>query len=117
MTRVSRHETVADDIEAIETLMRDLEKRLRRLGGVTRSEATGASNDISDFVTDALAGIMRRVRESAGSVSDSVTDEAARIGSQAFRKLSDELEHRPLVMLGVAAGLGYLVGLAGRRSS
>jgi ElaB/YqjD/DUF883 family membrane-anchored ribosome-binding protein len=115
MTRIAKNETVAEDIEAIEQLMGDLEKRLRRLGGVTRQEAAGASNDISDFVSDALAGIMNRVRQSAGSVTDTVTDEAARIGGQAFRKLGNEIEQRPLVMLGVAAGLGYLLGLAGRR--
>ncbi len=115
MSRVTKNETVAGDIEAIEQLMSDLEKRLRRLGSFTRNEAAGASSDIGEFVSDALASIMRRVRESTGSVTDSVADEAARIGGKAFRKLGEEVEQRPLVMLGVAAGLGYLLGLAGRR--
>ena len=33
----------------------------------------------------------------------------------ALKKLTDEVEHRPLVMLAVAAGIGFLAGLANRR--
>lgn len=115
MTRASRSGSVNEEIEAIQELMSDLEKRLERINATARKETSGASSDIGDFVSEALAGIMKRVRDSADSVTDSVADEAARIGSQAFRKLGDEIEHRPLVMLAVAAGLGYLVGLANRR--
>jgi ElaB/YqjD/DUF883 family membrane-anchored ribosome-binding protein len=49
-------------------------------------------------------------------------DEAAKIGSEAaklsndaLRRLSDEVEHRPLVTLAVAVGVGILVGLASHR--
>ena len=48
----------AEEIAAIEELMSDLEKRLRRLSGTARREASGASGDVSDFVSDALSGIM-----------------------------------------------------------
>ena len=44
-----------------------------------------------------------------------VADEATRIGTDAFKKLTDEIETRPLIMLGVAAGIGFLFGLANRR--
>ncbi len=32
-----------------------------------------------------------------------------------FKKLTDEVEQRPLIMLAVAAGIGFLAGLANRR--
>ena len=105
----------AEEIAAIEELMSDLEKRLRRLSGTARREASGASGDVSDFVSDALSGIMKRVRDSAADVSQSVADEASRFGVDAFKKLTDEVEHRPLMMLGIAAGIGFLAGLANRR--
>lgn len=105
----------AGEIAAIEDLMSDLEKRLHRLSGAARRETSGASTDIRDFVSDALGNIMKRVRENAADIGETVADEATRYGSDAFKKLTDEVEQRPLVMLGVAAGIGFLVGSATRR--
>jgi ElaB/YqjD/DUF883 family membrane-anchored ribosome-binding protein len=105
----------AEEVAAIEELVSDLEKRLRRLSGSTKREAAGASDDIGEFVSDALDRIMSRVRESAAGVSQSVTDEAKRFSGDTFRKLTDEVENRPLLMLGMAAGIGFLAGLASRR--
>ena len=105
----------ADEIAAIEDLMGDLEKRLRRLSGSAKREASGATGDVSDFVNEALAGIMNRVHESTNDVRQTVADEATRIGTDAFKKFADEVETRPLLMLGIAAGLGFLFGMANRR--
>jgi len=114
MTRAVKS-AAAEEIAAIEDLMNDLEKRLHRLSGTARSEATSAAGDVKDFVSEGLDRIMERVRASASDVTSSVADEAARLGSDAFKKLTDEVEQRPLVMLAVAAGLGYLAGMASRR--
>jgi ElaB/YqjD/DUF883 family membrane-anchored ribosome-binding protein len=105
----------AEEIAAIEELIGDLEKRLRRLGSNAGREASGASGDISEFVSEALQRIMKRVRESASEAGQSLADEATRLGSGAFRKLTDEVEQRPLLMLAAAAGIGFLAGLANRR--
>ncbi|MFZ0846251.1 MAG: hypothetical protein WAM62_10695 [Pseudolabrys sp.] len=115
MTTRTAKSAAADEIAAIEDLMGDLEKRLRRLSGSARREASGATGDVSDFVSEALSGIMSRVRDSAAGVGHTVADEATRIGTDAFKKLTDEIETRPLIMLGVAAGIGFLFGLANRR--
>jgi ElaB/YqjD/DUF883 family membrane-anchored ribosome-binding protein len=106
---------VADEIAAIEDLMSDLEKRLNRLSSVGKREASGAASDVGDFVSDALARIKDRVRETASDASHSVADEVSRLGTDAFKKLTDEVENRPLMMLAVAAGVGFLAGLANRR--
>jgi ElaB/YqjD/DUF883 family membrane-anchored ribosome-binding protein len=105
----------ADEIAAIEDLMDDLEKRLRRLAGSTRREAAGASSEVGDFVKDSLGRIMGRVRDSAAEASNSAADEAVRFGTDALKKITDEVEHRPLIMLAVAAGVGFLAGMANRR--
>jgi ElaB/YqjD/DUF883 family membrane-anchored ribosome-binding protein len=105
----------AEEVAAIEDLVGDLEKRLRRLTANTRHEASGASGEISDFVSEALDRIMSRVRERASNVSHSLAEEATKIGTDSFKKLADEVEHRPLLMLAVAAGIGFLAGLANRR--
>jgi ElaB/YqjD/DUF883 family membrane-anchored ribosome-binding protein len=113
MTTRTAKSAAAEEIAAIEDLMNDLEKRLRRLSGTARGEASGG--DVRDFVSEALERITGRVRESASNVSHSVADEASRLGGDALKKLSDEVEQRPFLMLAIAAGIGFMAGLANRR--
>ena len=110
MTTQSKTASTVDEVAAIQDLMTDLEKRLHRLSGATKREFSGASGDINEFVNDALAGIMGRVRDG----THTVTDKAAHFGSNAFKKISDEVEQRPFAMLAIAAGIGFLFGLARR---
>ncbi len=35
--------------------------------------------------------------------------------SDALRQFLSEIEQRPIIMLGIAAGVGFLLGLANRR--
>ena len=111
----ARKSSATDEITAIEDLMVDLEKRLKRLNGTAKSEVSGASSDIHDFVSDALDGIMKRVRTGASSITDTVADEATRVGGDVFKRVLDQVETRPLAMLAVAAGIGYILGLSQRR--
>jgi ElaB/YqjD/DUF883 family membrane-anchored ribosome-binding protein len=114
MSTRSKIATTADEIEAIKDLMADLEKRLQRLGGTAKSEVAGGASEISDFVNDTLAGIMSRVRDNAQSVSENVADKASEIGGDAVKKIVNEVETRPLTMLAIAAGIGFLFGVARR---
>lgn len=118
MTTRAAKSAAADEIAAIEDLMSDLEKRLRRLSSNTQKEAAGAAagaaDDVGDFVSETLERIMTSVRGS-GAGLENIADEANRLGGQAVKKLTDEIEHRPLLLLGIAAGIGFLAGLANRR--
>lgn len=115
MTARAAKSAVAEEIAAIEDLMADLEKRLRRLSSSAQKETSGAADDVGDFVSETLERIMERVRKSTSGITDTVTDEATRMGGDALKKIADEVEHRPLMMLGIAAGIGFLIGLANRR--
>ena len=115
MTSRTARSAAAEEIAAIEDLVSDLEKRLRRLSGSARKEAAGASGDVGDFVSETLDTIMARVRESASNMGQTVADETTRAGSHAFKRVVEEIEHRPLVMLGIAVAIGFLAGLANRR--
>jgi ElaB/YqjD/DUF883 family membrane-anchored ribosome-binding protein len=109
-----------EEIAAIEKLRTDLERRLGRIKG-NAPHSRSATGDVGEFVAEALDRIMTRVRgtasnfadtarETATGVSQSVTDEVARIGSDALKKVSDEIEHQPLLMVAIAAGIGFLLG-------
>jgi hypothetical protein len=69
-----------------------------------------------------LSEIADRIRDGgrvAGGEAARLSNEAvrlgARMGNQALARVSDEVEQRPLVTLGVALALGVLIGMAGRR--
>lgn len=115
MTTRAAKSASAEEIAAIEDLMADLEKRLRRLSSSAQKETSGAASEVGDFVSETLERIMERVRKSTSGMTDTVADEATRMSGDALKKISDEVEHRPLMMLGIAAGIGFLIGLANRR--
>jgi ElaB/YqjD/DUF883 family membrane-anchored ribosome-binding protein len=78
---------------------------------MTRRGASHAANGASDFVSDTISDAAERVRNGAGAMSD----EASRLGGEALRKIEDEVGQRPLLTLAIAAGIGFLAGMANRR--
>jgi ElaB/YqjD/DUF883 family membrane-anchored ribosome-binding protein len=114
MNTRSHAASTKEEIAAIQDLMTDLEKRLHRLNGAAKREISGGSAEINDFVKDALAGIMDRVRDGADSLSQSAADKATHLGNGAIRKLTDEMEQRPLTLLAIATGIGFLFGMSRR---
>jgi ElaB/YqjD/DUF883 family membrane-anchored ribosome-binding protein len=113
-TRSKLSASTTEEIEAIETLMADLEKRLRRLNTTAKKEVSEGASEIQDFVSEALAGITSRIRDSASTASEKVVDEATRIGADTVKRISAEVDQRPMVMLAIAAGIGFLLGLSRR---
>ena len=73
---------------------------------------------VAENIASALSGIADRFRGGANSMGDEAVklgNEAAKLGNDALRRLSKEVEHRPLVTLAVAVGVGILVGLISHR--
>jgi ElaB/YqjD/DUF883 family membrane-anchored ribosome-binding protein len=112
---MARKNSTTGDIAEIEReiaqLMRDLESRVGRLNTLTKRGASHAASEAGDFVSETLAQTAERLRNGA----QAVTDEATRYGSDALRRIEDEVEQRPLLTLAIAAGIGFLAGMAGRR--
>jgi len=113
---------IAADIGEIDRRLRALERTLERVGGRASASAGQAADRLGEAVASALSTIADRFRNGAGSMGDEAVrlgnkfgGEAAKLGDVALRRLSDEVEHRPLVTLAVAVGVGILVGLATHR--
>jgi ElaB/YqjD/DUF883 family membrane-anchored ribosome-binding protein len=71
-----------------------------------------------ETIASALSSMADQFREGANSMGEEATKvdpDAAQLGNDALRRLSKEVEHRPLVTLAVAVGVGILVGLASHR--
>jgi ElaB/YqjD/DUF883 family membrane-anchored ribosome-binding protein len=112
---MARKSTVNDDVTSIERelgqLMADIETRISRLNALTKRGAAQAANGASEFVSDTVSDATDRVRNGASMM----TDEAAKLGGEALRKIEDEVGQRPLLTLALAAGIGFLAGMANRR--
>src|SRR5262245_61807110 len=126
MSRRSRngngHHQVSREIAEIEGLLRDLNSHLVRLSKASGREAAGAGGNISDAVlsavTEILSDTVQRLRNGTHEMADDMADrfrdgtrafadEAATLGSTALRKITEEVENRPMRTLAVAAGIGY----------
>jgi ElaB/YqjD/DUF883 family membrane-anchored ribosome-binding protein len=107
--------SVSRDIAEVERqvgqLRRDLEHRLSHLNTLTRRGAHRASRQASYYAAD----VADRFRDSADTLR-SLTDDAARLGGRALRRVGDEVEQRPLLTIAIGVGIALLVmGLVARR--
>lgn len=125
-----RHSRYAREFADVERRMHRLEQRLDRLGGVaTRTAASGvasaaqATDRMGDAVLSALSDLVDRFRGGARNVGGEATrfgqeaarfgHEATKLGGDALRRVSTEIERRPLVTVAIAVGVGLLIGLGG----
>jgi hypothetical protein len=108
---------ISANVDEIERRLRSVEQRLERAGGHAFAKPAQAANDVADALASALSAVADRFRGGTVSLGDAakIGNEAARLGNDALRRLSKEVEQRPLVLLGVAVGVGILVGLISRR--
>jgi ElaB/YqjD/DUF883 family membrane-anchored ribosome-binding protein len=117
----------APSISAIEGRLRALEKEIDRVGrkaGRRASDNVSAAGDhIGDAIASAVTEIVDRFRSGrrlAGDEAVRFGSEAAKfgakVGNDALERVASEVEHRPLVTLAVAIGVGILIGMAGAKS-
>jgi hypothetical protein len=123
-----RHSGYAREFADVERRMQRLEQRLDRLGHAASRAAAGgvataaqATDRVGEAFVTALGDVIDRFRGGARSVSGEATRfgqdaarlgyEASRLGGDALRRVSTEIERRPLVTIAVAVGVGLLIGL------
>jgi ElaB/YqjD/DUF883 family membrane-anchored ribosome-binding protein len=111
----TRSTKVGDEAAAIGQLVGELEKRLQRLSDQARGKTSEEADKVGDLISETLDRLRTKARESTAGVTQAIADEATRFSENALKKLSDEVEYRPLLMLASAAGIGFLAGLAYRR--
>jgi ElaB/YqjD/DUF883 family membrane-anchored ribosome-binding protein len=114
---------VSGDVRAMQAEIRnlagDLQDRLARLNGISRNGASHASESVQDFIADTLDQLTSKaVTQFAEPVQErmsELTSEATRMSNKAIRRVSREIDRRPLLTLAIAAGVGYIAGMMTRR--
>ena len=89
------------------------------MGARSAAGATQAVDHVGEVIASTLSSVAEGLRGRADSMSNDVAKlggEAARLGQRALRRVAGEVEHRPLITLAVAVGVGILVGLASYQS-
>lgn len=111
-------DAVADDVAAMRAEVADmiasLDKRITRLNQLTKQGANHAAESANDIVLSAISGLTGRATEQAQAGVASASDEVAKFGTQAVKRFVREVDKRPLLTLAIAAGIGFIAGLARR---
>jgi ElaB/YqjD/DUF883 family membrane-anchored ribosome-binding protein len=101
---------------AVET---ELEKIGRTAGRQTSAAAAAASDQIGDAISTIMSEMVDRFRkggqaagDQAGRLSNQALDLGAKYGSGALARVASQAEERPLLTVGVALGIGILIGAA-----
>lgn len=108
---------ISAEVAEIERRLRLLEKDLENAGARASTSVRETAESLGDAIASRLGGWADRFRDGASVVGDrsaTVGKEAAKLGSDALQRVSEETEQRPLLMLAVAAGIGFLLGAASR---
>jgi ElaB/YqjD/DUF883 family membrane-anchored ribosome-binding protein len=91
-----------------------LDERIARLNRLTKQGASHAAEGANDIVLNAIAGLTGRATEQAQAGMASASDEVAKFSTQAVNRFVREIDKRPLLTLAIAAGIGFIAGLARR---
>lgn len=119
-----RSSAFATNVSAIEGRLRALENELERIGQTagrhTAAGMSAASDHVGDAIVSAVTEIVDRFRSGRRLAGDEATrfgNKAAKFGAKfgndALHRMASEVEHRPLITLAVAVGVGILIGMAG----
>ena len=109
---------VGDDVAAmraeIDDMIASLEERIQKFNQITKLGAAHATEGANDVLLNAISGLTGQMTGRVQSTAESVSDDVARFGGQALKRVVTEIDKRPLLTLAIAAGIGFLAGLARR---
>jgi ElaB/YqjD/DUF883 family membrane-anchored ribosome-binding protein len=99
------------DTDEIGHILRDLSGPLAQLAAYVAASARDARYAVPERISETLS----ELGTSVGHGARNVGDQAARAGRTALHRVEDEITHRPLMALAIAAGIGFLIGAMKRR--
>ena len=108
---------ISAEVGEIERRLRALERNLERAGGAASAHVKERAESLGDVVASTLFGWADRFRETANVVGDQSTafgKDAARVGRSTLNEVSTRTGQYPLLALGIAIGVGVLIGMASR---
>ena len=109
-------EAVSDDLAAmraeVDDMIASLQAKIDRLNSISKQGAAHAAEGANDVMLNAISGLTGQVSGRMQNTAKSASDEVAKFGNQALRRIVSEIDHRPFLTLAIAAGIGFIAGLA-----
>jgi ElaB/YqjD/DUF883 family membrane-anchored ribosome-binding protein len=116
--RSTMQRAVSDDVAAmraeVDDMIASLEERIGRINALTKQGAGHAADGVNELVLNAISGLTGQVADRAKGNARSMSDEVARMGTHALKRVVREIDQRPLLTVAIAAGIGFLVAMARR---
>jgi ElaB/YqjD/DUF883 family membrane-anchored ribosome-binding protein len=118
-----RKSDFAPSVAAIQKHLGAVEKELERIGRIagrqTSTVAANASEQIGDAISSIMSDMVERFQkggqvasDQAGRFGNQALDLGAKYGNDALARVAGQAEERPLLTVGVALGIGILIGAA-----
>jgi ElaB/YqjD/DUF883 family membrane-anchored ribosome-binding protein len=118
-----RASNFSPSVAAIQKHLGAVEKELEKIGRIAGRQTSEAAATASDQISDAISAILsemvdrlrkggRAAGDHTGRLGNQALDLGAKYGSDALQRVASEAEHRPLITVGVALGIGILIGAA-----
>lgn len=109
-------EAVADDVAAmraeVDDMIASLQAKIDRLNRISKQGASHAAEGANDIMLNAISGLTGQMTGRMQDSAKSASDEVAKFGNQALRRIVSEIDQRPFLTLAIAAGIGFIAGLA-----
>jgi ElaB/YqjD/DUF883 family membrane-anchored ribosome-binding protein len=110
-------------VSAIQQHLGAVEKELEKIGRIAGRRTSVAAATVTEQIGDAISTILSDMKDrfrqgrqtagdQAGRLSNQALDLGAKYSNDALRQITDEIGGRPLVTIGVALGIGILIGAA-----
>ena len=114
-----RSSDFGSSVTAIQQHLGAVEKELGKIGRIAGRRTSAAAASATDQIGDILSDMMDRFRQGrqvagdqAGRLGNQALDLGAKYGNGTLRRITGEVEDRPLVTIGVALCIGILIGAA-----
>jgi ElaB/YqjD/DUF883 family membrane-anchored ribosome-binding protein len=118
-----RSSSFGPSVNAIQNHLGAVQKELEKIGRIAgrrgSAAASAAGAQIGDTIAATLSDMIERFRDRGAAAGDRAAklgnralDLGAGYGSDALARVSSQAESRPLMTVGVALGIGILIGAA-----
>jgi ElaB/YqjD/DUF883 family membrane-anchored ribosome-binding protein len=118
-----RSPALAPSVTAIQQHLGAVEQELEKIGHIARRRGVDAASAASEQIGDTISSVLGNMLERIGGGGQAVRNEATRFGNRAvdlganygnkaLARVSAKVEDSPLITLGVAVGIGVLIGAA-----
>ncbi len=99
-------------VTAIQKHLMAVEKELVNLGRIAGGRGTAAASAASEQISEALTSVLGDLVDRFRDGGRRAVQLGSSYGNSAVRRVSDEVEERPLITVGVALGIGVLIAAA-----